>query len=258
MTTNRTNDRINSRTRNGTRGLFLRLIQGLLVLVIAATFSALALWQWDRAQSHQELELELARIATLEPVSLLSIHSPQIALDGEDANRMVEVTGRYIDAFTAAGQAEGSFGVALMEVAGSSPRAAILVARELASPSANAIPLDLEVRLLARLLPSQREDRDPEARLGGDEETLSRIDSAILLDRLPDPNLALYDGYLLLHEEIVAGSESTVDVIPDTVAEPTIPGYYWQHISYVVIWFLMAALTLYLPFYQRKRNRLTT
>lgn len=252
-------------TSTRTRNLLLRLGQAFLVLTIAATFSALALWQWDRAQGHQELEAELARIATLEPVPLTTIHSPQIALDGEDANRMVEVTGRYLDFFIASGQTDGqtdgqkevSYSVALMEVTGSSPRAAILVAREIPSRSTIAIPLNSEVELLARLLPAQREDRDPEARLEGDDDALSRIDSAILLDRLPDPNLALYDGYLLLHQEIVAGSESRVDLIPDLVAEPTIPGYYWQHISYVVIWFLMAALTLYLPFYQRKRNRLT-
>jgi Mg2+ and Co2+ transporter CorA len=40
------------------------------------------------------------------------------------------------------------------------------------------------------------------------------------------------------------------------MARPTVPGYYWQHIAYVVIWFLMAVVTLYLPFYQRRRTKL--
>jgi hypothetical protein len=31
-----------------------------------------------------------------------------------------------------------------------------------------------------------------------------------------------------------------------------VPGYYWQHISYVFIWWLMAAVVLYLPFYRRR------
>jgi hypothetical protein len=29
-------------------------------------------------------------------------------------------------------------------------------------------------------------------------------------------------------------------------------GYYWQHISYVVIWWLMAALVIWAPFYKRR------
>jgi hypothetical protein len=31
-----------------------------------------------------------------------------------------------------------------------------------------------------------------------------------------------------------------------------VPGYYWQHISYVVVWWFMAALVLWAPFYRRK------
>jgi hypothetical protein len=38
-------------------------------------------------------------------------------------------------------------------------------------------------------------------------------------------------------------------------AKPNVPGYYWQHISYVVIWWLMALVVLFLPFYQVSRKR---
>jgi len=37
-------------------------------------------------------------------------------------------------------------------------------------------------------------------------------------------------------------------------ARPSVPGYYWQHISYVVIWWLMALVVVFLPFYGRKRR----
>ncbi|MFM8842404.1 MAG: hypothetical protein ACKOFU_06835, partial [Actinomycetota bacterium] len=63
-------------------------------------------------------------------------------------------------------------------------------------------------------------------------------------------------GFLLLQSERIEGNQSNLNQIPDSIAEPTIPGYYWQHLSYVVIWSLMALLTLYLPFYQRQRNRI--
>jgi len=246
-----------SRTLQRTlQGTLIRIGQGLLVLIVATTFSLLALWQWDRAEGHQELEAELNRIATSASASLLSIHRPQIALDGEDANRMVTTSGRYLDGYLAKGQEEGDYEIALLEVKESAPRAAILVAREIVEASVTSVPIDREVELLARLLPSQREDRDPDSRISG--EGLARIDSALLVERLEDQSLALYDGYLLLQSEKIDGVESDLNLIPDSIAEPTIPGYYWQHLSYVVIWSLMAVLTLYLPFYQRKRNRLVS
>jgi hypothetical protein len=34
-----------------------------------------------------------------------------------------------------------------------------------------------------------------------------------------------------------------------------VAGYYWQHISYVAIWWLMAAIVLYLPFHRRKEGQ---
>lgn len=256
-----------TQSRGFRKGL-IQVGQVLLVLIVATTFSLLALWQWDRAESHQELKAELSRIAALPPTSLTEIHQPQIALDGEDANRMVQVTGRYLESFFAKGQQTGAeergrYLVALLEVEASSPRAAILVAREIDSREIkkeplNRVPIGSRVELLARLLPTQREDRDPDARINGDRASLARIDSALLVERLEDPTLALYDGYLLLHEEKVDGKESELTLIPDSIAEPTIPGYYWQHLSYVVIWSLMALLTLYLPFYQRKRNRIAS
>ena len=37
--------------------------------------------------------------------------------------------------------------------------------------------------------------------------------------------------------------------------KPTVPGYYWQHMAYVVIWWLMALVVLFLPLYSRWRER---
>lgn len=241
------------------RGLIL-FGQTLLVTLLVVTFSALALWQWDRAEQHQELEAELSRIALMDPVPLTMIHRPQVALDGEITNRLVTVTGKYIDSFIANGQDHGDYHVELLEVQGTLPRAAILVARELVEKSPAQLQSEgfgEEVQLLARLLPAQREDRDPGARSSGDANYLVRIDSALLVERITDPSILLYDGYLLVQAESRSGDSVELAQIPDQIAEPTIPGYYWQHISYVVIWFLMAGLTLYLPFYQRFRNRIS-
>lgn len=231
------------------------LFQFVLVALFAAIFASLGLWQWDRAAQHKELEAELNRIASSEVVGINSVLKPIRALDGEVANRNVSVRGRYLQFFLASNQSSGStFQVGLMEVEGSRPRAAILVARQVSAdlkrvPS----PSDL-VDLTARILPTQREDLDPSAK--GVDGRLSRIDSALLVERRGATSLALYDGFLLLRDESIDGRMSTLNLIPDQIAEPTIPGFYWQHISYVIIWFLMAALVLYLPFYQLRRNKL--
>lgn len=246
------------------------LLQFVAVLVIATVFISLGLWQWDRAKQHQELEEELTKIASTEVVEMNSIFEPVKALDGQIANRLVAVEGRYIQFFLAYNQSvsdrsttnqsttnqvsEATFQVGLFEVAGSSPGAAILVARQISTSLEGAPRASERVALTARILPTQREDLDPAAR--GIPERLSRIDSALLVETIQDSSLALYDGFLLLNQETIDGVSSSLTLIPDQIAEPTIPGYYWQHISYVIIWFLMAALILYLPFYQVRRNKL--
>ena len=239
-------------TNSPSSRLFPLLLQFLAVLVIASTFVSLGLWQWDRAERHQELTLELDRIATMAPVGINTIFRPVAPLDGSIANRLVTAEGRYLRFFTAMNQGGSTFQVGLFEVLGSTPRAAILVARQV-NPGTETPSPQARIEIVARILPTQREDRDPNSNSA---ERLRRIDSALIVESITDPALALYDGYLLVLEERVDSTLSSLATIPDQIAEPTIPGYYWQHISYVVIWFLMAALVLYLPFYQRRRNRL--
>ena len=225
------------------------------VLVIAGVFISLGLWQWDRAKQHQELERQLSEIASSEVTPMTSIFQPVKVLDGEIANRLITVEGRYLQFFLASNQANDStLQVGLLEVEGSTPRAAILVARQI-SAEIEEVPSSTEnITITARILPTQREDLDPTAR--GDLTRISRIDSALLVEKVADSSLALYDGFLLLNQESIGGTESALNLIPDQIAEPTVPGYYWQHISYVIIWFLMAGLVLYLPFYQIRRNKL--
>jgi hypothetical protein len=78
---------------------------------------------------------------------------------------------------------------------------------------------------------------------------ISRLDSAVVVS-LTD--LDLFDGY------VVATSEATrtkslerTRVVPEKL-QSRISGFYWQHLSYVVIWWLMAAVVVFLPFYRRR------
>ncbi len=48
----------------------------LLVLCLAAAFSALALWQWDRAGENQAIKAELIEISKLPPTDFENLHQP--------------------------------------------------------------------------------------------------------------------------------------------------------------------------------------
>jgi hypothetical protein len=78
---------------------------------------------------------------------------------------------------------------------------------------------------------------------------ISRLDSAVITS-LTD--LDLYDGYVLASKESTrTGNLDRTRVTPEKLTSK-IPGFYWQHLSYVVIWGLMAGVVLYLPFYRRR------
>ena len=44
--------------------------------------------------------------------------------------------------------------------------------------------------------------------------------------------------------------------VPAPVLKQSISGFYWQHISYVVIWWFMALLVLAAPFISRRNSKL--
>jgi cytochrome oxidase assembly protein ShyY1 len=78
---------------------------------------------------------------------------------------------------------------------------------------------------------------------------ISRLDSSVIVART---DLDLYDGYVIaLDEKVREGVIERTRVTPELRTE-RIPGFYWQHISYVVVWWLMAAVVLYLPIYRRR------
>jgi hypothetical protein len=78
---------------------------------------------------------------------------------------------------------------------------------------------------------------------------ISRLDSSVIV-ALTD--FDLYDGFLLATSEGVSDGPIIRDRIELAPPESKVGGYYWQHISYVIIWWLMAAIVLYLPFYRRR------
>jgi len=226
---------------------FTKIFQGVAVLAIAALFVGLGFWQLQRASDLKE-SLKVARTIDTNVVSLQSVAQPRQALGEQAFNRTVSLTGKYIANFKAPNQDDGNGVVADWEVALAQvdERSAILVVRGLWSDRLlnPEIQQSMDIDIEGLLVASQSDDRADNV-----PGVISRLDSAVVVG-LTD--LDLYDGYILARSEASDGQDLLRNRVTEEKINPKIPGYYWQHISYVVIWWLMAAVVLYLPFYRRR------
>ncbi len=211
------------------------------MLVVATLFFGLGLWQWDRAQENRKPVVVDQKVVELKDVARVGTSLPSSSL-----LRRVTTRGRYIAVFKAPHQfnKEGKasdWEVSLLETNGG----AILVVRGLWSEKSVAPALNLgEVDVTGTLLPHQFEDS---AAGGGD--SLQRIDSSVIVGKT---DAELLDGYIVAVDEKTGSTSVSRNRITAPAPRSAVPGFYWQHISYVIIWWLMAAIVLYLPFYQRR------
>lgn len=227
--------------------LLTRIFQGVAVLAIATLFVGLGFWQLQRAADLKE-SLKVARTIDTKVVALQSVAQPRQGLGEQAFNRTVSLTGKYIANFRAPNQDDGNGVVADWDVALAQvdERSAILVVRGLWSERMlnpeiqQSMNIDIEGVLVASQF-GDRADNVPGV--------ISRLDSAVVVG-LTD--LDLYDGYILARSEASDGQDLLRTRVTEEKVNPKIPGYYWQHVSYVVIWWLMAAVVLYLPFYRRR------
>ena len=214
----------------------------LIVLILCATFIRLGFWQLDRAGEFQELQKPYIERPV---INLSQVASPGENLSDDSINQIVRFSGRYLDQYIAPNQ-EDKYGVksdwvvGLLEV---DSGGAILVVR---STSNTEIPLGA-VDITGRLFNRQFDDRAKKS-----SSQLSRIDPALLVASYDQK---LFDGFVLAQNESINGIELDIKRPELDPAKPSVPGYYWQHISYVVIWWLMALVVLFLPFYQVSRKR---
>lgn len=222
--------------------------KALVVLALVAIFGSLGLWQLDAANKLQE-----AKKAAPDPIvyQLSDLASPATALDSRSVAKKVSLRGNYIMTFRAPNQIDqqglvSDWEVGLMQVDQSS---AILVLRgywkdRLTEPR---IAMSTGVELQAVVQPRQFEDR-----VRNSPGVISRIDSSVIV-ALTD--LDLYDGFLVATGEQVSEGVITRDRIDVAEVKSKATGYYWQHISYVIIWWLMAVIVIYLPFYRKRQER---
>ena len=216
-------------------------------MALAALFFALGLWQLDRAQELSAQE-KAPVLQDQRLYNLADLTAPEGNLPVAAFGKSVTATGHYIANYKAPNQVSTNGGVADWEVAllEVTPDSAILVVRGLWADRLTApeIVMSTEVTVTGTIQPSQYEDR---AASTGSQ--LARLDSSLLTSMV---QAQLYDGFIAVTSESTRDGEITRDRITVAPLKGGVPGYYWQHISYVVVWWFMAALVLWAPFYKRR------
>lgn len=219
-----------------------RAIAYLGVCVIALAFMSLGMWQWNRAQDSRILVIVDTKL-----VSLDAITKPRIALPEKATLRRVVVMGTYVGDFKAPNQVDahgqrGDWDVGLLQTESG---AGMLVVHGLWSDrDLHPINPDENVTVIGKLMPHQSDDYALASK-----GVLQRLDSSVIVGQT---SLDLYDGYVIAQTEMVGSIEINRARIAPPAPRTAVPGFYWQHLSYVVIWWFMALVVLYLPFYQRR------
>lgn len=190
-------------------------------------------------------------VTVTEPVELNSLAKPRVTIDSRNFLKNVSAQGNYVATFKSENQSSDGVAATAWEVAvlQVDAKSAILVVRGLWSERLTEpqIAMSQKVSVTGILQPSQSSDRGPNSA-----DNLARVDSTLLLTKAGLADFDLYDGFILANSEVLDGAKIDRTRLEISVDNSKVPGYYWQHISYVFIWWLMAALVLYLPFYRRR------
>ena len=215
------------------------------MVLVSGVFVELGIWQWHRAQA---TAAQAKYVPPSTPVALTSVDQAGRNLSNEALNRIVTFSGRYVKYYDAPTQEVSGDGykdltVGLFVI---SDNRALLVVRGLNDGSLKPTSQTLSVE--GRMYPRQQDDHG--------------LNSDTSLGRL-DPSLVagvggynLFDGYVVATQEqsatgqVIAGNRISAPIVA-----PSVSGFYWQHISYVVIWWFMAILTLCAPIIARRSNR---
>ncbi|MFZ4064055.1 MAG: SURF1 family cytochrome oxidase biogenesis protein [Candidatus Nanopelagicaceae bacterium] len=224
------------------------IAQLVVALLLSITFIGLGNWQLNRAHDVRAVN---AYLPDAEKISLEKIAAVGTNIQPDAINRIVSVSGKYAKTFIAPKQeiisgdkkSIANLEVRLLELPG---KRAILVVRGLEGLEDQEIVGN--VKIVGRLYPRQTSDS---TKAGSGE--ISRIDPALVVG---DGTLNLFDGYIIATSEKTAlGQEILTTRIPAPQLKSKVAGNYWQHISYVFVWWLMALIVLLAPFYNSMKER---
>ena len=222
-----------------TKATIKKVLQAFTVLLLVTVFLGLGFWQLSRAN-----EMQNPKVVPVDRkiYALAEMAQSTGSLPAESIRKKVAASGYYIANYKAPNQIDGNGAVADWEVAllQNETDTAILVVRGLWKDRLKApnVSMANRVDVVGTLMPQQFDDR-----AANTSSQLSRLDSSILVSTT---DLQLYDGFIL----------STSAGISPPKLTSGVPGYYWQHISYVVVWWFMAGLVVWMPFYKRREDKL--
>ena len=226
----------------------MKVVKNLLLvitwLLLIYTSFELGMWQLHRAQdvSEQGAPTPDQPLIALDKVSSAGKNMPIKAV-----NRIVSASGDYTNTYIALDQKIEpevivDLDVRLLKL---STGHAILVVREIAKNPPEVI--SSSVQITGRLYPRQNVDR-----AFANPGQLPRIDPSLVVSK---ENPFIYDGYIVLQSEKVATDvKNNITPIPSPQLSKKVPGFYWQHISYVVVWWFMALLLLIAPLFPQFRS----
>jgi len=216
------------------------------MLLGTGVFFELGLWQLHRAQSTAR---EGKIVPSSVPVALTSVDVAGKNIYSAAINRIVTFQGHYVENYVAPTQSVTGLGYKDL-TAGLfliTDNRAILVVRGLHDGSIKDTTEPLSIQ--GRLYPRQQEDHGYSSAT-----SLGRLDPALIAGT---GGYNLFDGYVIATQErSSAGDLIPGNRIPAPVITESISGFYWQHISYVVIWWFMALLVLAAPFIARRNEKL--
>ena len=221
-----------------------KALTAVLVLALAAIFFALGYWQFDRAREMTANEKKVV-VQDEQVYQLSELTQPDEIIPVESFGKFVNVSGQIIATYKAPNQIAADKKVSDWELAlvQLDAESAILVLRGYWQDSELSDSTEI-VNVTGAIYPRQIKDRA----LNTDSQ-ISRLDSSLLTSTT---DLQLYDGFIAATSEAEESGEIIRPRITPEMPETEFKVYYWQHISYVVIWWLMAALVLWAPFYKRR------
>ena len=217
---------------------------GLAMLLLSGIFYELGIWQWHRAQ---ETSRQSKVVPSQTPVELTSVDTAGKNIYTAAINRIVTFQGRYVKNFVAPTQSVTGLGykdlaVGLFLI---SNNRAILVVRGLNDGSLK--PTDKTLNIAGRLYPRQHEDHGLTS-----DATLGRLDPALVAG----DGYSLFDGYVIATKEVDQSGQSVPgNRVPAPILLASVSGFYWQHISYVIIWWFMGLLVLAAPYIARRNAK---
>lgn len=224
------------------------IAQLVVALLLSITFIGLGNWQLNRAH---DVKISKQIVPDSPRISLEKIATTSSNLLPDAINRLVSVSGKYRKIFLAPKQlltlgnkkSLTNLEVRLLELPGNR---GVLIVR--GTESLEDQEIVGEVRVKGRLYP--RQTSDATQAINGE---LSRIDPALIVGTT---KLDLFDGFIIATSERTKfGQEILTTRIPAPQLKSKVAGNYWQHISYVLVWWLMALLVLLAPFYNSMKER---